>query len=118
VHQVLQTDFNNEFYAVSNGFARTMTVQRLTDEVRQQQEDVKVVKPPSLNLRRVLDMISSAGKPLIGHNCFLDLMQIYQQFMWDLPLDLEDWKESLINEWKVYVCGIVMWNLLNSGSLS
>jgi len=76
-----------------------MTLRRMTDEIRQQKEDAKIPRPPMLNLRRVLDMISEAKKPLIGHNCFLDLMQITQQFLWDLPIDLDDWKRALMLEW-------------------
>ncbi|KAG0362196.1 hypothetical protein BGZ54_008717 [Gamsiella multidivaricata] len=99
VYQILRSDFNDELHATPNSQARTMTIQRLTDEIRQQQEEAKVVKAPMLNLRRVLDTISDARKPLIGHNCFLDLMQITQQFLWDLPLDLDDWKRAVMLEW-------------------
>ncbi|KAG0216662.1 hypothetical protein BGX31_000533 [Mortierella sp. GBA43] len=103
VYQILQTDFNNELCGTSNSLARTMTIQRLTDEVRQQQEDAKVGKPPSLNLRRVLDLISDARKPVIGHNCFLDLLHVTQQFLWDLPPTLHEWKQQLGLEWKLIV---------------
>ncbi|KAI1296393.1 hypothetical protein EDD11_007343 [Mortierella claussenii] len=99
VHQIIRTDFNDGLHATSNSQARTMTLERLTDEIRLQKEQAKVPKPPVLNLRRVLDMVSDARKPVIGHNCFLDLMQISQQFLWDLPLELEDWKRALNLEW-------------------
>ncbi|KAF9181945.1 hypothetical protein BGZ50_005223 [Haplosporangium sp. Z 11] len=104
VHQIMRTDFGDHgLYVVSNSQARTMTVRRLTEEVRQEQEDAKKIQPPTLNLRRVLDMISDARKPLIGHNCFLDLMQISQQFLWELPLDLEEWKKAITREWNTVI---------------
>lgn len=80
-----------------------MTLKRMTDEIRLQKEQARIPKPPTLNLRRVLDMIADAKKPLIGHNCFLDLMQISQQFLWDLPAELEEWKRMLNREWDTYV---------------
>ncbi|KAG0039485.1 hypothetical protein BGZ82_007995 [Podila clonocystis] len=103
IHQVIRTDFNDALHAVADTRARTMTVQRMTDEIRLQKEQAKIPKPPMLNLRRVLDMTVEAKKPLIGHNCFLDLMQITQQFLWDLPRELEDWKRSLNFEWNTII---------------
>ncbi|KAI8597066.1 ribonuclease H-like domain-containing protein [Dissophora ornata] len=103
VYQVVRTDFNDELHVAANAQARTMTIQQYTDEIRYQQEQAKLAKPPMLNLRRVLDMISDARKPLIGHNCFLDLMQISQQFLWDLPLELDDWKRALMLEWDTII---------------
>ncbi|KAF9210132.1 hypothetical protein CPC16_011597 [Podila verticillata] len=103
VYQVIRTDFNDALHAVADTRARTMTVQRMTDEIRLQKEQAKIPKPPMLNLRRVLDMTIEAKKPLIGHNCFLDLMQITQQFLWDVPRELEDWKRSLNLEWNTII---------------
>ncbi|KAF9566880.1 hypothetical protein EC968_003543 [Mortierella alpina] len=103
VHQIVRTDFNDQLAVTSNAQARTMTLKRMTDEIRLQKEQAKIPKPPTLNLRRVLDMIADAKKPLIGHNCFLDLMQISQQFLWDLPSELEDWKRLLNREWDTII---------------
>ncbi|KAF9586377.1 hypothetical protein BGW38_005961 [Lunasporangiospora selenospora] len=99
VYQIARTEFPDQLHVTSNAQARSMHVCRMTDEIRLEQQRSKVPKPPALNLRRVLDMISDAKKPLIGHNCFLDLMQTSQQFLWELPLELEDWKRALTLEW-------------------
>ncbi|KAF9347674.1 hypothetical protein BGX26_000858 [Mortierella sp. AD094] len=99
VYQIIRTDFDDSLHAASNAQARTMTLQHLTEEIRLQKEQAKIPRPPTLNLRRILDIISDSRKPLIGHNCFLDLMQISQQFLWDLPLELDEWKRSLTTEW-------------------
>ncbi|KAF9947043.1 hypothetical protein BGZ70_002906 [Mortierella alpina] len=103
VYQIVRTDFNDELAVTSNAQARTMTLKRMTDEIRLQKEQARIPKPPTLNLRRVLDMIADAKKPLIGHNCFLDLMQISQQFLWDLPSELEEWKRLLNREWDTII---------------
>ncbi|KAH7032223.1 ribonuclease H-like domain-containing protein [Linnemannia elongata] len=103
VHQIIRTEFKSELDSSSNAHERTMTLRRMTEEIKKQKEDAKIARPPKLNLRRVLDMISEAKKPLIGHNCFLDLMQITQQFLWDLPLELDDWKRALSLEWKTVI---------------
>ncbi|KAG0197286.1 hypothetical protein BGX28_009226 [Mortierella sp. GBA30] len=103
VHQIVRTDFNDSLAVTSNAQARTMTLRRMTEEIRLQKEQARIPKPPMLNLRRVLDMISDAKKPLIGHNCFLDLMQISQQFLWNLPLELDDWKLALTREWNTII---------------
>ncbi|KAF9132789.1 hypothetical protein BG015_003667 [Linnemannia schmuckeri] len=103
VHQMIRTEFKSELDSTSNAHERTMTLRRMTDKIKKEKEDAKIARPPQLNLRRVLDMISEAKKPLIGHNCFLDLMQITQQFLWDLPFELDDWKRALSLEWKTVI---------------
>ncbi|KAG9068846.1 hypothetical protein KI688_011132 [Linnemannia hyalina] len=103
VHQIIRTEFKSELDSSSNAHERTMTLRRMTEKIRKEKEEAKIARPPKLNLRRVLDLISEAKKPLIGHNCFLDLMQITQQFLWDLPFDLDDWKRALSLEWKTVI---------------
>ncbi|KAF9198745.1 hypothetical protein BGZ49_000338 [Haplosporangium sp. Z 27] len=103
VYQIIRTDFDDSLFATPNSQLRTMTIQHLTEEIRKQKEQAKIPKPPMLNLRRVLDIISDSRKPLIGHNCFLDLMQISQQFLWDLPVELGDWKRALTAEWNTII---------------
>ncbi|GJJ78291.1 poly(A)-specific ribonuclease [Entomortierella parvispora] len=103
VHQLIRNEFNDNLNVTSQSQQRTMTISKMTDEIRAAKELAKMAQPPKLNLRRVLDMISESKKPLIGHNCFLDLMQISSQFMWDLPFELEDWKKALLGEWKTII---------------
>ncbi|KAG0233494.1 hypothetical protein BGW41_001454 [Actinomortierella wolfii] len=103
VHQIVRNDHGDNLHVVANPQARTMTLQRMTDELRKEAEEARLPKPPTLNLRRILDMITKAKKPLIGHNCFLDLMQITEQYLWDLPQDLTQWKEMLHAEWETIV---------------
>ena len=39
---------------------------------------------------RVIEEIINSKKPLIGHNMFLDIMFIWQQFVDDLPATLSE----------------------------
>ncbi len=45
----------------------------------------------AVGVRRIVDAISAAGLPIVGHNCYLDLMHVYAKFMGDLPPLLGDW---------------------------
>ncbi|KAF9974628.1 hypothetical protein BGZ73_001927 [Actinomortierella ambigua] len=101
VHQIVRNDHGDNLHVTANPQARTMTLQRMTDELRKEAEEARLPKPPTLNLRRILDMISKAKKPLIGHNCFLDLMQITEQYLWELPPELPKWKEMVNAEWEM-----------------
>ncbi|KAG0003086.1 hypothetical protein BGZ65_002048 [Modicella reniformis] len=101
VFQVVRTEFNDELHVTSND--RSMTLQQMTEELRLQREEARMPRAPGLNLRRVLDMITHSRKPLIGHNCFLDLIQITQQFLWELPQDVEMWKQLVHTEWNTVI---------------
>ena len=40
-------------------------------------------------------VISESGKPLIGHNCFLDLVKLFHQFFNHLPVKYKDFKKQI-----------------------
>lgn len=42
-----------------------------------------------LGFSRVIEVMIKARKPLVGHNMFLDILFVYQQFIADLPDSLE-----------------------------
>lgn len=41
-----------------------------------------------MGFSKIIEEIIHAKKPLIGHNMFLDIMFVYQQFIDDLPQTL------------------------------
>jgi len=48
-----------------------------------------------VGFRRVIDMLSRSRKPVVGHNLFLDLIMMYQQFYAPLPESSEAFKSRL-----------------------
>jgi poly(A)-specific ribonuclease len=45
----------------------------------------------AVGVRRVIDAIVAANVPIVGHNCYLDLMHVYAKFIADPPPLLGDW---------------------------
>lgn len=43
-----------------------------------------------IGFSKVIEEIINAKKPLVGHNMFLDIMFVWQQFVDDLPLTLPE----------------------------
>jgi hypothetical protein len=50
-----------------------------------------------VGVRKVFDALSQSGVPLVGHNMFLDLCYIYQNFYKKLPATFEDFQAGLQN---------------------
>ena len=48
-------------------------------------------------LSRVIGLIRSAKKPVVGHNCLNDLLRIYGQFVADLPPGYQQMKKALLH---------------------
>ena len=44
---------------------------------------------------RIIEEIIKSQKPIVGHNCFSDLIRMYQNFIDDLPLKYQEFKETL-----------------------
>uniref|UniRef100_A0A1I8FRF0 Exonuclease domain-containing protein n=1 Tax=Macrostomum lignano TaxID=282301 RepID=A0A1I8FRF0_9PLAT len=64
---------------------------------------------------RVFRALVNLRKPLVGHNCFLDLLAMYEYFYRPLPVDYEAWKaESFHRLTPLRVC---KFNSLPIGSL-
>ena len=46
-------------------------------------------------VRHIFDAISDSQKPVIGHNCFLDLAHIFEKFHSPLPLRVEEFTKTV-----------------------
>jgi poly(A)-specific ribonuclease len=66
---------------------KTAKLARVNSWMQRQQRAVS----SAVGVRRVVDAIASSGLPIVGHNCYLDLMQVYAKFIGDLPLSLGEW---------------------------
>ncbi len=47
-----------------------------------------------VGFRRIFDQIAASKKPLVGHNCFLDMVHFYQKFVGPLPADWEAFQDA------------------------
>ncbi|PJF19562.1 hypothetical protein PSACC_00610 [Paramicrosporidium saccamoebae] len=61
----------------------------LDDEIAEFEKNIV----EQIGFRRIFDFILAQKKPLVGHNCWLDLCHIYQKFIGPLPLDWNGFKE-------------------------
>ncbi|KAK9121325.1 hypothetical protein Syun_018942 [Stephania yunnanensis] len=51
----------------------------------------------AVGFRHVVDLLSSEGKLVVGHNCFLDIAHIYNKFIGPLPSTVEEFA-TLVNK--------------------
>ncbi|KAH8549975.1 ribonuclease H-like domain-containing protein [Umbelopsis sp. PMI_123] len=49
----------------------------------------------AIGFRKVIDLMSESKKPIVGHNVFLDLCHMINQFIAPLPQDVKDFKEMV-----------------------
>jgi poly(A)-specific ribonuclease len=57
-----------------------------------------------IGFRRVIDQVIEAGKPVIGHNCWVDLLHFYQKFVDNnLPPSLSGFKEEVLKCFPVII---------------
>lgn len=49
----------------------------------------------AIGFRHVTDMLSSEGKLIVGHNCFLDLAHVYSKFVGPLPSTIEEFTSAV-----------------------
>lgn len=47
-----------------------------------------------LGFTKVIRHLSESGKPIVGHNCLLDVLKIYNQFIKPLPGKFKDFKKA------------------------
>ncbi|KAI8868929.1 CAF1-domain-containing protein [Ramicandelaber brevisporus] len=95
-----------------NGFVvattknRDLELRRLTVEERKQRiEEEAAAKAAAKaaenvtvnenNFRQVIDALIESRVPLVGHNCYLDMVHLIQQFVDDLPQTLPEFKSLL-----------------------
>ena len=50
-----------------------------------------------VGFRKVIDKLVETKKPIVGHNCFLDLAHLVHKFIEPLPTSLEEFKKTLVD---------------------
>ncbi|CAG8518574.1 5728_t:CDS:10 [Racocetra fulgida] len=76
---------------------KCIVLEKLSDEQKEKysQNEAAEALAASINFRVILELLVQSKKPLVGHNCLLDICQIVHQFWQDLPEKLKEWKNIL-----------------------
>ncbi|CAG8545102.1 6348_t:CDS:10 [Diversispora eburnea] len=74
---------------------KSILFERLTEAQKEKKVKIEVEEAlaASLNFRTIIELLIESKKPLVGHNCFLDICQLVQQFWMELPEKLREWKK-------------------------
>lgn len=82
----------------ANGTGLTLKLLEKTAQaalLAEQQDLSDAVLDEQVGFRKVLDMLIALKKPIVGHNCFLDLCHVYQKFIEPLPESVIEFKEKM-----------------------
>ena len=79
---------------------RFIVVTKVNEDEKKKMEEEKQAKEQELienavGFSQVVKMISQSGKLVVGHNMFLDLIHIIDQFLCPLPEHFEDFKATI-----------------------
>ncbi|XP_952039.1 uncharacterized protein TA14515 [Theileria annulata] len=101
MHSVISIKYPNLYSNSSqrNGVRYVMvykTQMELLEEERKLLEEELEAINKQVGLRTLFDKISKNNKILVGHNCFYDILHIYQTFYGDLPENVEDFKKKWV----------------------
>ncbi|CAG8506171.1 5976_t:CDS:10 [Dentiscutata heterogama] len=74
---------------------KCIVLEKLSDEQKEKRsrDEAAEALAASINFRVIIELLMQSKKPLVGHNCLLDICQIVHQFWQDLPEKLKDWKK-------------------------
>lgn len=79
---------------ISKGNEKLITITKFTQNETEKFDEVFEKYGPFNKISKIL---FNSNKPIVGHNCLLDIFYLYQHFHTDLPEKLEDFKQN-INE--------------------
>ena len=100
VYQVIEGDFKDQhLIAQKVEKEKIMTIKRHNDttfkEIEKREQDKKREDVKCKGLLYIIEAIIDSRKPMVGHNCLLDILHIYKQFLYPLPDSLDKFKKSL-----------------------
>ena len=77
-----------------------LKVYKFTPEQRKEYEEKKHKEKvdymnSAIGFTRVIELLIKAKKPLVGHNCYFDLLFLYNSFLENLPKKYSDFKKKL-----------------------
>ena len=100
VYQLVEDDFKDQhLLAQKVEKEKLMTIKRLNNktlkDIEKKEQDKKREDVKCKGLLYIIEAIIDSGKPMVGHNCLLDILHTYKQFLYPLPDSLEEFKRSL-----------------------
>lgn len=100
VYQVVEDDFKDQRLVAQKGDnEKFLVVKRLTDkiikEIEKKGQNKKNEDMKCKGFLYIIEAIIDSGKPMVGHNCLLDILHTYKQFLYPLPDSLDKFKHSL-----------------------
>lgn len=72
-----------------------MTEEQKAEKELEKRQQIEQELGTAVGFRKVIDALVASKKPIIGHNCFLDLLHLYHQFISTLPLSYATFKKRL-----------------------
>lgn len=110
VHQLVQTRFPK---LTTQGKGTFVCVTRATEEsLRRKKAETKDAQREQIDtavgLRRIIDELFEPKRPdgkkivLVGHNCFMDLLHLYNCFIGKLPEKVEDFSALMSEYFPMY----------------
>ncbi|KAK2195447.1 bifunctional Nucleotide-binding alpha-beta plait domain superfamily/Ribonuclease H superfamily/R3H domain superfamily/R3H domain/Poly(A)-specific ribonuclease [Babesia duncani] len=100
MHTIIEQQFPSVYsHSITRGNSKFLSIYKSHAELYQQQmislkKELDILDE-KVGLRLILDAIATNKKLLVGHNCFYDVLHIYQTFYDDLPTKVEEFK----NKW-------------------
>ncbi|CAI2190889.1 19509_t:CDS:10 [Funneliformis geosporum] len=89
-------EYRQRFKDVASAESKVKSIlfSRMTEKQKEKRsiDDAADALSASLNFRSIIELLINSKKPIVGHNCFLDICQLIHQFWEKLPEKLKDWK--------------------------
>ena len=100
VYQIVEDDFKDQHLVAQKvDKDKVLTVKRLNSKTLKETEQKEQAKKREdikcKGLLYIIEAIIDSGKPMVGHNCLLDILHTYRQFLYPLPESLDKFKQSL-----------------------
>ncbi|ORX94409.1 CAF1-domain-containing protein [Basidiobolus meristosporus CBS 931.73] len=105
VYQIVRNNYNGFVSAQKKD--RNIEIVKLSveekDKNAQDADNREAEFSKMVNFSSVIQLMIDAQKPIVGHNCFLDMCHTMRHFVDDLPLHVKEWKNALQNLWSLVI---------------
>ena len=102
-HTVINQEFPDLFsHSVRRGDQRLLCIYRdkeglFKDQLGSLEQELEKVSSEK-TIRGIFDLISAKKLPIVGHNCFYDLLHTYQSFYGEVPPYIDQFKQKWISK--------------------